>query len=150
MGLVSQGRVEAIFISAQRGALPHPVESVTAVAGKGLDGNRYFDTGRPHQEVTLIEAEQLQHDLAEHGLPIEAAATGRNLLTRGVGLNARGGKQFRVGEVECRGIELCEPCKTMEGRTAPGAIKALVHRAGLNAEILVGGELRPGDEIASL
>ena len=59
MGLVSQGRVEAIFISAQRGDLPHPVESVTAVAGKGLDGNRYFDTGRPEQELTLIESEQL-------------------------------------------------------------------------------------------
>ena len=38
----------------------------------------------------------------------------------------------------------------MEARTAPGAIKALVHRAGLNAEILVGGELRPGDGIEPL
>jgi len=150
MAVVGAGRVEAIFISAKRGDVPNPVESVQAVAGKGLDGNRYFDTGRPHQELTLIEAEQLEYALAEHGLAIEAAATGRNLLTRGVDLNALVGKQFRVGEVECRGIELCEPCKTMEGRTAPGAIKALVHRAGLNAEILVGGELRPGDEIASL
>jgi hypothetical protein len=26
-------------------------------------------------------------------------------------------------------------------------IKALAHRAGLNAEILVGGELRPGDAV---
>ena len=150
MAVVGEGRVEAIFISAKRGDVPNPVESVQAVAGKGLDGNRYFDTGRPHQELTLIEAEQLEYALAEHGLAIEAAATGRNLLTRGVDLNALVGKQFRVGEVECRGIELCEPCKTMEGRTAPGAIKALVHRAGLNAEILVGGKLRPGDEIASL
>jgi MOSC domain-containing protein YiiM len=150
MEVVDEGRVEAIFISAQRGDLSHPVESVQAVAGKGLEGNRYFDTGRPHQELTLIEAEQLEYALAEHGLEIDAAATGRNLLTRGVDLNALVGKRFRVGNAECRGLELCEPCTTLEGRTAPGAIKALVHRAGLNAEILVGGELLPGDEIAPL
>jgi MOSC domain-containing protein YiiM len=144
---MSQGRVEAIFISAERGDLPHPVESAQAVAGKGLEGNRYFDTGRPEQELTLIEAEQLERVAVEDGLDIDAAATGRNLLTRGVDLNALVGKRFRVGAIECRGIELCEPCATMQARTRPGVIKALAHRAGLNAEILVGGELRPGDAV---
>ena len=147
---MSEGRVEAIFISAERGDLPHAVESVQAVAGKGLQGNRYFDTGRPEQELTLIEAEQLERVSAEDGLDIDAAATGRNLLTRGVDLNALVGKRFRVGATECRGIELCEPCATMQARTKPGAIKALAHRAGLNAEILVGGELRPGDAVVPL
>jgi MOSC domain-containing protein YiiM len=147
---MDDGRVEAIFISAQRGELPHPVESVTGVAGKGLEGNRYFDTGRPHQQLTLIEAEQLERTLTDHGLEIDAAATGRNILTRGVDLNALVGRRFRVGALECRGVELCEPCTTMEARTAPGAIKALVHRAGLNAEILSGGEVRPGDAVTPL
>jgi MOSC domain-containing protein YiiM len=147
---VGDGRVEAIFIAAEKGELPHPVESVTAVAGKGLEGNRYFDTRRPDQELTLIEAEQLERVVAEDGLDIDAAATGRNVLTRGVDLNALVGKRFRVGPLECRGIELCEPCTTLEARTRPGAIKALVHRAGLNAEILVGGELRPGDAVVPL
>ncbi len=144
---MGDGRVEAIFIAAEKGELPHPVESVTAVARKGLEGNRYFDTGRPDQELTLIEAEQLERVAAEDGLDIDAAATGRNVLTRGVDLNALVGKRFRVGPLECRGIELCEPCTTLEARTRPGAMKALVHRAGLNAEILVGGELRPGDAV---
>lgn len=150
MAVVGQGSVEAIFISAKRGELPHRVEAVRAMAGKGLEGNRYFDTGRPEQELTLVEAEQLERVAAEDGLDIDAAATGRNILTRGVDLNALVGKRFRVGAIECRGIELCEPCTTMEARTVPGAIKALTHRAGLNAEILVDGELRPGDEIAPL
>ena len=147
---MGEGRVEAIFIAAEHGQHPQSVESATAVAGKGLEGNRYFDTGRPEQELTLIEAEQLEYALAEHGLEIDAAASGRNLVTRGVDLNALVGKRFRVGETECRGIELCEPCTTFEARTAPGAIKALVHRAGLNAEILSGGELRPGDAVTAV
>jgi len=147
---VSEGRVEAIFISDARGDLPHAVESARAVAGKGLEGNRYFDTGRPEQELTLIEAEELEILATEHGLHVDAAPTGRNVLTRGVRLNHLVGRRFRVGELECRGIELCEPCTTMEARTAPGVIKALVHRAGLNAEILVGGEVRPGDPVVPL
>ena len=110
MRFVGEGRVEAIFISAAHGDLPHAVDSVRAVAGKGLEGNRYFDTGRPEQELTLIEAEQLEHVAAE-GLDVDAAATGRNVLTRGVDLNGLVGKRFRVGELECRGIELASPAR---------------------------------------
>jgi MOSC domain-containing protein YiiM len=147
---VGEGRVEAIFIAAEHGELPHAVESVHAVAGRGLEGNRYFDEGRPETELTLIEAEQIEHVAAEDGLQVDAAVTGRNVLTRGISLNDLVGKRFRVGALECRGIELCEPCTTFEARTQPGVIKAFVHRAGLNAEILVGGELRPGDAVEEL
>lgn len=147
---MSDGRVEAIYIAAEHGELPRPVETVRAIAGKGLEGNRYFDTGKPEEELTLIAAEEIEWAATEHGIHADAAATGRNVLTRGVDLNALVGQRFKVGELECRGVELCEPCRTFESRTAPGAIKAFAHRAGLNAEILVGGELRPGDSVAPL
>jgi hypothetical protein len=39
---VGEGRVEAIYIAAERGQIPHTVEAVRAVAGKGPEGNRYF------------------------------------------------------------------------------------------------------------
>lgn len=143
-----EGRVEAIFISAEHGELPRPVESVRAIAGKGLEGNRYFDEGKPEKELTLIEAEALEAFVAEHGTGLDGASSRRNVLTRGVRLNDLVGRRFRVGELECRGIELCEPCLHLESMTRPGVVKGLVHRAGLNAEILVGGELRPGDPVA--
>jgi MOSC domain-containing protein YiiM len=144
---VSEGRVEAIFISAEHGVLPQPVESVRAVAGKGLEGNRYFDEGRPEVELTLIEAEALEALRAEHGIELDGAASRRNVLTRGVRLNDLVGREFRVGELQCRGVELCEPCAHLESMTHPGVIKGLVHRAGLNAQILAGGELRLGDPV---
>jgi MOSC domain-containing protein YiiM len=144
------GRVEAIFISAEHGELPRAVDSVRAIAGKGLEGNRYFDEGKPESELTLIEAEALEALAAEHGIELDGAASRRNVLTRGVRLNDLVGERFRVGELECRGIELCEPCRDLEAMTKPGVVKGLVHRAGLNAEILVGGELRPGDPVVPL
>jgi len=144
------GRVEGIFISAEYGELPHAVESVRAIAGKGLEGNRYFDEGKPETELTLIAAEALEALRDEHGIELDAAASRRNVLTTGIDLNALVGRRFRVGDVECRGVELCEPCQHLESMTKPGIVKGLVHRAGLNAEILNDGELRPGDEVVEL
>ena len=146
----SEGRVEAIFVSAEHGELPHPVMSVRAIAGKGLEGNRYFDEGKPGRELTLIEAEALEALRAEHGIELDGASSRRNVLTRGVRLNDLVGARFRVGELECRGVELCEPCSHLQSLTQPGVLKGLVHRGGLNAEILVGGELRPGDAVVPL
>src|SRR6266516_5329714 len=132
------GRVEAVYITVERGHRPHAVEAARAIAGKGLEGNRYFDEGDPARELTLIEAEALEALAAEHGIELDGASSRRNVLTRGVRLNDLVGKRFRAGELECRGVELCEPCTHLQSMTQPGIIKGLVHQAGLNAEILVG------------
>jgi MOSC domain-containing protein YiiM len=142
------GRVEGIFIGPKY-ELPEPVERVRAVAGGGLEGNRYFFDGDapPGRALTLIAAEALAEGSAESGIELGAAESRRNVLTRGIDLNALVGVRFRVGNVECVGIELCEPCTTLEGLTRPGVIKAYVHRAGLNADILTDGEIAVGDAV---
>lgn len=60
------------------------------------------------------------------------------------------GKRFRIGDVECLGVELCEPCAHLESMTRPGIMRELVHRAGINADILTDGTISVGDEIAAL
>jgi MOSC domain-containing protein YiiM len=64
-----------------------------------------------------------------------------------VRLNDLVGRRFRVGEVECLGVELCEPCLHLQEMTRPGIIKELVHRGGLNADILNDGRIAVGDPI---
>lgn len=141
------GRVEGIFIGAKY-ELPQPVERVRAVAGRGLEGNRHFyDEAPPGRALTLIAAEALDAGAADSGVELGAAESRRNVLTRGIDLNALVGERFRVGNVECVGIELCEPCKTLERLTRPGVIKAYVHRAGLNADIVTDGEIAVGDAV---
>jgi MOSC domain-containing protein YiiM len=147
---MSAGRVEAINIG-PTDMLPMPVERVRAHAGKGLAGNRYYfqDGAKPGQALTLISAEALEAMAGEHGVEITAAESRRNVLTRGIDLNALVGRRFRVGDVECVGVELCEPCKHLESVTRPGVIKGLTHRGGLNADILSDGEIAVGDEVVA-
>lgn len=135
--------VEAIHLGAERVPELWTVESVRAVAGKGLEGDRHFhEEGAPSgQALTLVEAEIVE----EVGLA--TGETRRQLTVRGVGLNELVGKRFLVGEVECYGVELCEPCSHLEAMTRPGIIKELAHRAGINADIVVGGTIRVGDSV---
>jgi MOSC domain-containing protein YiiM len=145
--------VEAIFVASEPGELPAPVERVRAYAGRGLEGNRYFwDDGDapPGRGVTLIAAEAMDAVALEGNVSIEPAATRRNVLTRGIDVNDLVGKRFRIGDVECEGVELCEPCAHLESMTQPGVMKALVHRGGLNADILTDGEINVGDPVAAV
>ncbi len=142
-----------IFLAAEKSELPASVERVRALAGKGLEGNRYFyaDGNAPGgRALTLIAAEALEGMEREHGIQLDAAATRRNVLTRGVDINALVGKRFRIGDVECRGVELCEPCSHLQSLTQPGIIKGLAHRGGLNADILGDGEIAVGDAVTTL
>jgi len=144
------GQVEAIFVAAERGELPAPVERVRAYAGRGLEGNRYYwaEGDAPSGcAVTLIAAEAVTAVAQEGDVSVEPAATRRNVLTRGIDVNELVGKRFRIGDVECEGVELCEPCAHLESMTQPGMIKAFVHRGGLNADILTDGEISVGDAV---
>jgi MOSC domain-containing protein YiiM len=135
--------IEAIHIGPEEAGTLESVESVVAVAGKGLEGDRSFRDGgaKLGQALTLVEAENVED------VGLGAGQTRRQLTTRGVRLNDLVGKTFKVGDVECFGVELCEPCEHLQSMTRPGIIKDLVHRAGINADILTDGVIRVGDEI---
>lgn len=144
------GRVEGIFITDTKRVLPEPVEQVEAVAKTGLRGNRFYyaDGDAPSgRAITLIAAEALEAFESETGIPLSPAESRRNVLVRGIDVNALVGRRFRIGDVECEGVQLCEPCTTLESLTRPGVIKGMVHRAGLNADLLTTGEIAVGDAV---
>ena len=139
--------VVAIHLGEPRNPELWTVDSVRAVAGKGLegDGRYFFENGaEPGRALTLVEEENVRD------VGLEPGATRRQLTTRGARLNDLVGKRFRVGDVECYGVELCEPCSHLEGMTRPGIIKELVHRAGINADILTDGTISVGDVVVEL
>ncbi len=120
-----------------------PVASVRAVAGQGLEGDRYFAPGGagPGEALTLIEAEVLED------VGLSGPQSRRQVVVRGMRVNDLIGKRFQIGDVECLGVEICEPCRHLQQMTRPGIIKDLIHRGGLRADILSGGTISVGDRL---
>jgi MOSC domain-containing protein YiiM len=150
-----QGSVVSIQIAPAAAAPMVTVEQVEAVVGKGLAGDRYFHRAGTYSEraplvgrqVTLIEAEAIEAIAREAGIEIPAAASRRNIATRGVPLNHLVGRRFRIGDVLLEGTRLCEPCTHLESLSKPGMLKALVHRGGLRCDIVAGGHIKVGDVV---
>jgi hypothetical protein len=146
-GEAGVGSVAGLLLAPDAEAPLVAVDEALAVAGRGLEGDRYgagrgtFSGPGRGYELTLVEAEVLD----EIDLSWEQAR--RNIVTSGVALNALVGRRFLVGSVECVGRRLAEPCSHLERLARPGLLRPLVHRGGLRADILVGGRIELGDEV---
>ena len=148
---MTQGHVVAIYLHGPKGAELSSVQEVTAIPGRGLQGDRLFrsEAGKlnPDQELTLIESEVIDAVAEETGLPLQASQTRRQIITSGVRLNDLVDCEFKVGEVAVRGHRFCQPCEHLESLTQPGVLAAYHDRGGLRAQIVSGGTIRVRDAI---
>ncbi len=154
-----QGSVVSISITPDGGGQMSVVDEAKAVAGRGLEGDRYFlrqgtFTDNPNatgRQVTLIESESIEALERDYGVKIVSTDARRNIVTRGVALNHLVGREFSVGGVRMRGVRLSEPCNHMASlvdEAAKDKIRlGLMHRGGLRADILNDGLIRVGDVI---
>jgi MOSC domain-containing protein YiiM len=152
-----EGGVASLHIASTGGAEMQTLQRVQAVAGRGLEGDRYFNelgtysnhpgTGR---HVSLIESEALDALQRDYGVDIEPAQARRNIVTFAVALNHLVGREFTAGEVRLRGVRLCDPCAHLESLSARGALRGLIHRGGLRADVLSNGIIRVGDSVTAL
>lgn len=153
---VEPGMVTAIVIAPDAGAPACEVPAATAIAGRGLDGDRYaagrgtFSSGTGYgRDITLVEEELLAASVVA-GAPVTPVQARRNIAVRGIVLDDLIGERFRIGEVECVGRRRCEPCAHLQRLGPPGVLRALVHRGGLRADILTGGGIAVGDDVVPL
>lgn len=150
------GRVEAVFVAPDAESPCVAVNEAVALPGAGLEGDRYARGAGTFShpdatgtELTLVEAEALDDVVLPDGsrLPYEQAR--RNVVTRGIDLDALVGEPFAVGDVRCVGRRRCEPCSHLQRLTRPGVLRAFVHRGGLRADILSAGTIAVGDPVRS-
>src|SRR5215468_1892313 len=124
------------------------LEAARFDADRGLQGDwRVWEGGK--RQITLIEAEALEH--VAHALGREAVEPGssrRQVVVRGIALNATVGKRLRIGPLLVAIDELCDPCANLEVKIGAGARAALEQRGGVVGRVLEGGVLCPGDAIA--
>ena len=157
-GAAPSAQVTALFIASEAGAPMRRVDAVRAVPGRGLEGDRYFRASgsysrwpKPGRALTLIAEEMLEALRREEGVDLAPEESRRNVLTRGVDLNALVDRTFTVGEVTLRGVQRCQPCKYLARLTGhPGLHRSMLDRGGLRAQILNAGTIRTGDAVTVL
>ncbi|HSS78783.1 MAG TPA: MOSC domain-containing protein [Thermoanaerobaculia bacterium] len=142
------GEVRAIWLKRFKRGPMDLSESANLRAGKGLVGNAN-QGGR--RQVILLEEEAWRDALADLGVEtsLDPAARRANLLLAGVRLEGTRGRILRLGTCRLRIFTECTPCERME-EAHPGLQAALRShwRGGACAEVLEGGEIRVGDEVA--
>lgn len=151
------GVVQSIHITGGGSEPMQPVDRIRAIAGVGLEGDRYavgsgHYSGDPKvdRQVTLIEVEMIEALEKGSGIALAPGETRRNVTTRGIRLNDLVGRRFRIGEVVCEGTRLCEPCQYLADLLGKPILAPLVHRAGLRARILTGGVFAAGDPVVAV
>jgi MOSC domain-containing protein YiiM len=163
------GVVVAVSRSAKHTMSKSNVDSITLVAGLGVDGDAHQgvtvrhrsrvrrDPTQPNlRQVHLIHAE-LHDELAAAGFGLAPGQMGENVTTRGLDLLGLGtGTRLHLGWgaiVEVTGLR--NPCLQLEG-IAPGLMAAvldrdaegvLIRKAGVMGVVVAGGEVRPGDAV---
>ncbi len=153
------GIVATIAVAEEASGEMRTLDRAQALAHRGLAGDRYAaksgtftptsDTARGY-DLTLVEAEALETLHLPGGGVLAHADARRNIVTRGIDLNSLVGRRFRVGDVECLGQRLAEPCSHLERLTTRGTLRGLIHRAGLRADVLTDGDIAIGDLIETI
>ena len=151
-----QGIVEDIFVADQGGAAMQRVVEVEAVAGQGLQGDRYmhgtgFYSRTDECEVTLIEIEALELIQAETDVRVVDGEHRRNIVTRNLRLHELVGRRFTIGETVLKYDRPRPPCGYIQTITQHGMTKALADgRGGICARVIKTGMIRVHDRIELL
>ena len=128
------------------------VKSIDVLANQGVIGDRHFSKfNDPYNQLSLIEAENIDYYNIKFGLNIPYINFRRNIITKGIKLNDLVGKKLKIGKVELEGIDLCRPCKHLsEFLGQNNIIKEFLRRGGLRCQILNSSSIEVGDKIEIL
>ena len=155
--MVATGSVVALFTVDRREAPMKQSEQINAIAGKGIEGDRYLlETGtyskkpEPGRQVTLIQSEVLDSLKTKFDITVKPEESRRNVLTKGIEINDLIGTEFFVGPVRLKAHRLTRPCLYLENLLSqPGLYNELWENGGISCEILSGGVIKEGDVITA-
>ena len=123
------------------------VESVSAIAGFGIEGDKHAsDEGmRTERQVLLMDEETLE------GFGLSHRQIKENITTSGIELHAlERGQRISLGdEVVLQITGYCSPCARMD-EIRMGLQQEMVERRGMLARVVAGGTIKTGDAIRVL
>lgn len=144
------GIVKAICIGTAAREPMHYVPEALAIAGQGLQGDRYatgegsFNKGKQgSRQVTFMNA------IFFEGSGFEFKDSRRNIFVEGVELNWLIGREFRIGTARFLGVRYCDPC-LLPSRLAgidKSFKKAFFDCGGIIADVVETGQFSVDDAV---
>ena len=155
--------IQAIYLAASAGKQMLSVSTAKAIAGSGLEGDRYalrtgaYSTIEPtkvrHVSIIALSAIDTANDwlIAGDEPTFDGSETRRNIALAGITaseLNALVGQRFQIGSIQLLGTELCTPCeRPAQLLRRPSFMEAFEGRGGIRVEVLNSGALTVGDKL---
>ena len=141
-----QGTVRAVCISPEKGTEKKPVEKGVLIPGFGIENDAHAGSG--HRQVSLLSYNSVM-EFNKKGAKVTDGAFGENLLVEGIDLKALPvGSVLKTGTAVLRTTQIGKECHSscvIRQRTG----ECIMPREGIFAEVLEGGEVRPGDMITA-
>lgn len=145
---VCDGYIEWIGVRPARGVAMRECERARLQTGRGIEGDRAGQRPGGKRQLTLIQAEYLPLLRTWLGQPdLHWRQLRRNVVVRGINLNALLGHKLRLGDAMIEVSGLCHPCKRLEEQLGFGVFNVMRGHGGLTARVLTDGAIRCGDKV---
>lgn len=139
-----KGTIRAVCVSPEKGTVKRPVKSAVLIRDFGIENDAH--AGKWHRQVSLLSYESVT-EFNRKGGGVTDGDFGENLLTEGIDLkNLPVGSVLKAGSATLRLTQIGKECHSdCEIRQRTG--DCIMPREGVFAEVLEGGEVRPGDAL---
>jgi MOSC domain-containing protein YiiM len=135
-----------------RPASRKPIKEVkeVAVLEAGLEGDRATKNSITNKrQVTLIQQEHLAAAASFLGKEsIEPTLTRRNIVVKGINLNALKGRKFKIGAAILEMTGFCYPCRRMEENLGLGGFNAMRGHGGITCRVIQVGIIAVGNSLS--
>ena len=148
--------LHAIIIGEKAKEPLHYVDSVRAVKGKGLDGDRYFygqgTFNKPQlsqyvREISILPYETLLECNSRLESTLDFLDLRRNRIIKDFDVSLLEDKVFTIGTAKFRIVRTCPPCRYLSRLLDEDMMKGLKYIGGYRAVIVESGDISIGDEI---
>ena len=142
----TQGIIRAVCISPEKGTVKRPADHAVLIRNFGIEHDAH--AGKWHRQVSLLSWDSVA-EFNRKGGGVTDGDFGENLLVEGIDLKGLPvGSVLKTGTAVLRITQIGKECHSdCEIRRRTG--DCIMPREGVFAEVLEGGEIRPGDAVTA-
>ncbi len=142
----TEGMVSSVNISVKRGTIKRPIEYGILIPEHGIEGDAH--AGKWHRQISLLAEESVDQMRDAVKFPLKQGIFAENINTRGLNLLALPvGTKLKIGKAVLRVTQIGKECHNDGCAIMRTAGTCVMPTEGIFAEVLVGGQVRAGDQI---